>query len=829
MSSLWQRFGHRESAYERPSQPWVCGRAQDGRTCRIGPDLRGQCRADFECIPLNTDDRWSCTRAPQYGGRCTDGPLPDGRCARPIDRCVPKRSDRARRGLTTLWLVCLTVGAILLLLNGRLAERVVVPGEVTYQHGDVATCDGCHTGSEHGLIGWLQAAFLPRSAAEDSAPCLACHRLGNYATKAHSLAPETLKPVTTRLQNMPRPQQVSIMPTVAKFVFGQQPKDQDLACSTCHREHHGQRYTLDEISNLHCHTCHERAFDTFVQGHPQFESFPYQRRTRIIFDHVGHIGKHFREPDTVDAPTACTGCHEPDTGGAYMLVKDFDQTCRACHGKQIAGEGRAGVKGLPVIALPGLDLQTLDARNVEIGHWPYYADGPITPFVRVLLAADPDVADALDEVSTLDLLDLLDADDHQLAAVARVAWGVKKMLGSIVVDGHDAYADRLSRVAGRQLTSDQVASLIGMLPTDAVLAAQSEWFPDLGTELARHAAGDIVMGPTASEIASHVSEPEATGDLAETPAQTTEELDLGGLLDSDGAADDAETLFDTPTAEADNGDLGGLLDDDLLADDGDLLGDDLLADGGDLLGNDGDLLGDEGLLADDDEISLSDGNAGDMPDSNDRASAPVADVDVTPLPQALRPVAPEAWSNAGGWYRQDYGLYYRPGDHADGFMRAWLDLSGMIGGADPLGAPLAQLLTNSKTVGSCTKCHSVDDRKGQNGGFLINWLTVPPQPNDKRFSVYAHVPHFSLLNEAGCLTCHILDPAAAYMASFDHRQPAQFASNFRSLDKSTCAACHKHELAGDRCTECHNYHIGDFPPALAAAPLALSQTPPSAD
>ena len=50
---------------------------------------------------------------------------------------------------------------------------------------------------------------------------------------------------------------------------------------------------------------------------------------------------------------------------------------------------------------------------------------------------------------------------------------------------------------------------------------------------------------------------------------------------------------------------------------------------------------------------------------------------------------------------------------------------------------------------------------------------------------------------------------ADYAAAFKGRDPSQFASNFKPLDIERCAACHVSEAAGDNCTMCHNYHVGD--------------------
>ena len=92
-----QQFGFQESQYERPNQPWTCGRLCEGRPCHIGPDAKGHCLATAECHPAKKGDRYHCTRPQSQGGLCKEGPLPDGSCCHPVPPCQPVRSVRSRR------------------------------------------------------------------------------------------------------------------------------------------------------------------------------------------------------------------------------------------------------------------------------------------------------------------------------------------------------------------------------------------------------------------------------------------------------------------------------------------------------------------------------------------------------------------------------------------------------------------------------------------------------------------------------------------------------------------------------------------------------------
>jgi nitrate/TMAO reductase-like tetraheme cytochrome c subunit len=43
------------------------------------------------------------------------------------------------------------------------------------------------------------------------------------------------------------------------------------------------------------------------------------------------------------------------------------------------------------------------------------------------------------------------------------------------------------------------------------------------------------------------------------------------------------------------------------------------------------------------------------------------------------------------------------------------------------------------------------------------------------------------------------------------------------LQKETCADCHSSSGAGDDCTLCHNYHVGDFKATLPISELAAQR------
>jgi len=185
-------------------------------------------------------------------------------------------------------------------------------------------------------------------------------------------------------------------------------------------------------------------------------------------------------------------------------------------------------------------------------------------------------------------------------------------------------------------------------------------------------------------------------------------------------------------------------------------------------------------------------------------------------------VDPESWAEYGGWYRQDYAIFYRPTGHKDKFIYAWLSLTGPQapkGDGSPAAA-VFDFLTHKDAQGSCTKCHSVDDVKGR--GRLVNFSPPSVESKRGRFTNFIHEPHFQavgigqrigILENRGCLTCHVLEKAppgektSPYLKSYEQCNPQNFTSNFGAVKKDLCQTCHNMSTARQDCLLCHKYHV----------------------
>jgi hypothetical protein len=170
-------------------------------------------------------------------------------------------------------------------------------------------------------------------------------------------------------------------------------------------------------------------------------------------------------------------------------------------------------------------------------------------------------------------------------------------------------------------------------------------------------------------------------------------------------------------------------------------------------------------------------------------------------------VDPESWAEYGGWYRQDFAIYYRPTGHKDKLIYSWLYLTGPLapkGDRSPA-ASVFNALTSKDAQGSCTKCHSIDDIAGK--GRVVNFSPPSADSKDGRFTHFIHEPHLSIVDNRGCLTCHSLEKGRPYLKSFEHGNPQSFASNFSAVKKDQCQSCHTRSMARQDCLTCHKYHV----------------------
>jgi hypothetical protein len=721
-----------------------------------------------------------------------------------LDPCVPHRTLRARRKRGTLAAVALMVGVLAVVMGGREGRHFMMPGKLSAPHAGLTNCSTCHAGARPGQVDLLHRLFTAVEPRQNSNLCVTCHVMGAEPFAPHTHPVEDLRRLSETLRNASKnwPPESLMQRITFPLAVRSREGETEIHCATCHKEHQGVFANLKTVSNKRCQTCHVSKFGAFADSHPQFVKFPYKRRPRIIFDHQSHLAKHF--PEAMKAaiagqavPDNCADCHQPGVRRRYMKVKSFPTMCSGCHNGDITGATRvSGPKGINVIAVPGLDLKTLTERGIDIGSWPKESDAVLTPFTRLLLdSAGENVVSA---VAGLDLLDLSKASDQDLARVAAFAWAVKRLFNWLETTIPAAARVEAGDTSKSQISTLEMATLTGGMSHDVIMAGNHEWFPDLQDDLQRHERGE----PTRD------FKPPAKQPMTDAPKSPPA---------SAGGSGKAIVTTDVPGASSDilapEKKTSGNKDDILSADNKDeslapSKKDDILAPN-----NTDDILSGDKSAAGNALTAVGDG-AG-LQSADGKASARAK----KPAGAAPAPFDPEVWAQAGGWYRDEFTIRYRPTGHADQFLQAWLDFAGRTYGSsqhDQM-TPIFDELASKDAVGRCTKCHSVDTEAGAK---IVNWRPFDPNAINNRFTNYSHKPHIELIGTKTCVKCHELrQTESGFLKTYERGDPVNYTPNFKYLDKALCAACHSQQTEWENCTLCHGYHVPDV--------ISSSQVPPT--
>jgi hypothetical protein len=248
-----------------------------------------------------------------------------------------------------------------------------------------------------------------------------------------------------------------------------------IACSACHREHHGAQVNLTAIDNVACQSCHRQRFESFATDHPDFGIWPYERRTRIAFNHAAHRDKHFAEKKKL---FDCSACHAEDPTGKVQLTASYEATCAACHDEKIS---TSIARGVPMLSLPTMDVAALRAASLEIGAWPKGAtgdfDGRFPPVMKLLLAADPAAAAAMTKLGpNFDFQDVNPKDREQLDACAVLATATRTLSAELTESADATIRARLQKVLGRSISDAQIRALVGGLSADTLRSTIDGWF-----------------------------------------------------------------------------------------------------------------------------------------------------------------------------------------------------------------------------------------------------------------------------------------------------------------------------------------------------------------
>lgn len=734
--------------------------------------------------------------------------------------------------MVSKWAALFVLGIVILAARYASPTQFLMPGPMTAAHSLQTNCRSCHANVPDGQFGWLRAFLASAEPKKETAACLTCHMVGGREQSPHDLALQELEKRTKRLQSKVAASSPSI---TARFGNALLPVknhvDKGIFCATCHREHRGKDFDLNRVSDARCQSCHAVQFKSFAKGHPEFDSYPYKRRTRIIYDHATHFGKHFPEELKKNAssqavPKVCADCHSTSEDKRLMTVKAFKAVCSSCHLNQIVGTERAsGPKGIAFITLPGLDLESLKEKGASIGEWPQDSEAELTPYMELLIRLDDRRRQILHTVAKLDLLDLSTASAAEISAVEAFVWELKALLHELSTSKASEIAKRLSQATGAQVDPDLAAKLVATIPRDVIMSAQREWLPNLRKEIATRPAtteslwqasvttvedgGGAQTKDKPEEKKQPPRLPKAPQRPATPPVFNLEKrsnllpAQQAQVLNSLQRSSNAQRR--TQVAQAGNSEspdrwrvdpfgrlIKGNQSSDNAAEDDPNSGAD----------SDSEDTSDADSADESDSIVSEVGDAETENSSSDEQSTDLA-------------VDAETWAEFGGWYRRDFAILYKPTGHADAFLRAWLEFSGKLHGGDKesIAASVFELLSHKDAQGQCTKCHSID--QGASQSRVIEWGTSTLVDKSERLTSFMHEPHFSLLDKRGCLTCHEINASAKYQNNYKQHNPKTFVSNFKIMRKEQCMTCHKKNAARQDCSLCHTYHVNDVTSPIA--------------
>lgn len=823
--------------FVRPNARWKCSLKAYGMDCGNGPDRSGKCVHASQCDPEVIDGRWQCRRAAILGGPCAEGPSADGACSHNQPRCHPSATPGSHRVRFVRWTLLFSVLAVLMLLSLQHWQFFVQSGPLNQMHANLDEhCQHCHSAANESPVSWFWRAFNPHSGYEESNLCQACHYMGENALDIHSLEPAKLQSLSDNVvapkQQNP-PELIAIRERLQNSHLAGlfQTNEEPIFCATCHQEHSSESFLRGHVSDIQCINCHQLKFNSFSSDHPGLGSYPYKRRTAIVFDHRQHIDNYFNEKKYIEhAKNHCEDCHQITPKG-FIGLKSFAQNCLACHEADIMGASRSGMKGLEILTIPGIDTETLNATVGQTGEWPADADKELDGLMALLLGQSH--AQLVAAVYRRDMLDLTDAGEVQRQQAAELIWVVKTFLAEIARGGQSQWSERFEQLCQCTLNQQQKSALSAALSRESLQAYLAAVFPHLLQEVRAYQDNRPLPVFARQEqdidIAPEMATPESDATIA-TGNSDNEEFSLELDLDDETLGTEEQVARGSDSSSGDDFELELDLDDET-------------AEGHERLASDPDASNDDDFeleLALDLDAGLTDDNNLATPENSRQASIPPEHQDAIAEAPVL---SNENWVGNGGWYIDNATLFYRPTGHADAFMQMLLELLTAMMPEDDREMPQAMSglfsqLTSEKSVGQCMKCHSIEqsspvqhaiadphspaavhnDALAMPAGNRVNWLAARYSA-DKKFTFFNHFPHLIPPFREKCQACHALDEQENYLEQYRQFNPAEFTSNFTPIDKSQCVKCHAKEKSGEACLDCHNYHVGKSTTTLLKNPI----------
>ncbi|QDT10552.1 cytochrome c3 family protein [Planctomycetes bacterium K23_9] len=753
-------------------------------------------------------DSWTCGRAGAQNA-CPNGPSRSGRCPM-ADACHPNQSWNGKRLRFVIGTLVVFVLGLGYALRPQNSPDVFKPGELSSPHSQIlsstltsARCAACHRSASISPTEWFNPDAAGHNDVSQTDRCLDCHHQTinrDVAKFAHNLPAEARKQIRARIRlasaRIPNKNTTNSwhdrLPAPAV-------DQNNIECSTCHREHQGSTADLLAVSDAQCQTCHSDRFGKFAQSHPTWGQWPYGRGGDIAFNHQSHANKHF--PATKSEAGAekfdCNRCHQKTDQGEITRTVSYESGCQSCHNDSLQIES---AKGVELFALPTFPMELTTPLA-----WPPNATGPldgrISPLAALLIRSDKQAAESIHRIGNADLGTLNQRDPQTAQDLRNVAAAHERLLQDLADRGQVAIIDRIADLG---ISRRAMEPIVRNLPAQILSDAYSKWFQAKDQQQ----AGLINSGPN-PEIQQVGFTDESTTSSTERregslllPLDSDEDIFFSGpriaqLSPASAAAD--ELLSNLP---ADNLDGSDLIGEDPLAQDPlqtDPLAVDPLAT---------DPLATDPLAMDPLAVDpLSQDPLAQDPLSNDPlSSAPNRD---------RRPATrfnPSEMMPEGGWYRDSLRLAvaYRGSGHSDPVLRASIELVRRLPPSDPV---RKQLLA-TRAVTACMSCHTAATN------IPASWHSRALVGSKTQFTKFTHGPHLNVSQLSDCQHCHQVNTNNRLPA--DSNSPVRLANfrrqetdndefrkahEFLPLEKHACATCHTAKAAGESCVKCHRYHI----------------------
>ena len=622
------------------------------------------------------------------------------------------------------------------------------PGPLSSPHAQILAgtltserCGACH---QDAALSPAWGGDTSNERQTQSALCMKCHEQTiekSLATKAHNLSSSARDQLSAKIRS------AAGTPTTASLVSAAwSPKStldhENVACATCHKEHHGAGADLNAMTSAQCQSCHSVQYGAFATSHPSWQSWPYGRGGEIAFDHVSHLRKHAKSPADTER-LQCDRCHQSNRGNLVTAdlarSTSYDAGCAACHDESL---GIQVSKGFAVLSLP-----TIPPASAEGIGWPDLAvgfpDGVLPPLTELLLRSDPEVAKALRRVPHGDIAAIPEDDLDETAQV--VARAIRKLVDDVAERGQEAILERL---VSSGIAPQTLLPVIRSIPPQWL--GESDWFEQFDSP----ALG--IHDPRLFRSAAHRMQATGTQDemLDEDLLVDDDRLDDGDLLSED--SDDALLVEDS--------------DEDLIASDSEA-----------------------SLLSEPDSL-LNDPLSGDPLSDDPLASDPLAEP-ISPSDQNSA-VDPSSLVSMGGWYRDDIQLAvrYRARGHSDEVMASMIETFAQLSQGDPLRRRFFEL----PSVAACVECHDGATR------FPAVWRAAAKIGDRSQFTKFSHGPHLNVSALGDCVHCHQVSELPAdgeinEMTSLPEFHPITrescAACHTPNAAGDNCTTCHRYHIA----------------------------------